>query len=159
MFRNMLYVSFVIASVFSFEATSQVYNFAPSDFTIVWQNSYIDTLGLYGYQYQGEPNGFHQYRLTLEYDIPPPNPTPTAFPGTSCAMWHNQKIDLSESFIFSCSLNFGGISDNNGGFGFCLVLHQKNPSNLIGYDAASMGYAYLYNNGAGHVDSNLNRLF
>ena len=74
---KLLLMSVTLASVFSFEATTQGFNFSESDFKIVWQNSRVDTLyklhqldsitypEYIGYKYLGNST----YRLTLEHDV------------------------------------------------------------------------------------------
>ena len=68
--RTLPLIGFVMCSLCVSNVAIAQYNFAPSSWTIVWQNSYINALNEYGYEYQNTPvGGFHQYRLTLEHDV------------------------------------------------------------------------------------------
>jgi len=75
----------------------------------------------------------------------------------SSALWHKEKIDLAESFIFDFKLFFGAgtiytypsgeVQHHMYGSGVAFVLHGKNSQNkdsLIGGSLCYLGYAYKH---------------
>jgi len=140
------------ASSTQLEAQNPTFEFAPTNFTVVWQNSgkFIDPISgdtLPVFQYLGEVVFQHLGKFYSEhcYNVV----GGFANPGfdidyTATAMWHNSQIDLQKEFVFTCKL----LCNHNYSRGFTFILHNvmpQNCSNLIGMSGCHLGYGWTAN--------------
>ena len=131
---------FFFLFLFSSPLESQSWTFSPGDFTIVKENSMNkNSTKSYGFVHLGGST----YQLTssaCQYC--------SDYQYSASAMWHNNKLNLLEDWIFECRLYFSCSVDsfgNKGSDGICFSLNQLDTATLgtaIGKSGGYLGYGY-----------------